>query len=193
MKTSYLTANDIDLLAAAQDGDTLAATVLYRRYLPLIHATARTFFTRDRDELIAVIRFAFWEAVGRYDKSRSVPVAGYLKTQLRYAAWNACAKRTRTDQRESGGDTDTLPLAAPPREQPDATYDRNQLYRALHAALLTLPQRQHRVIYDLFFTQQTRAELARELHCTPQAISALKRRALDALRQKLAAYTPNKP
>ena len=59
MKTSYLTASDIDLVTAAQDGDMLAATVLYRRYLPLIHATARTFFTRDRDELLAVIRFAF--------------------------------------------------------------------------------------------------------------------------------------
>ena len=139
MKTSYLTANDIDLVTAAQDGDTLAATELYRRYLSLIHATARTFFTRDRDELLAVIRFAFWEAVGRYDKSRGVPVAGYLKAQLRYAAWNACAKRARTEQRENGG------------------------------------------------------ELARELHCTSQAISALKRRALNALRQKLAAYAPDKP
>lgn len=192
MKTSYLTANDIDLLTAAQDGDTLAATVLYRRYLPLMHATARTFFTRDRDELLAVIRFAFWDAVDRYDKNRGVPVAGYLKTQLRYAAWNACAKRARTDQRESGGDTDALPLAAPSREQPDAMYDRKQIYRALHAALLTLPQRQRRVIYALFFTQQTRGELARELHCTPQAISALKRRALDALRRQLAAYAPDK-
>ena len=193
MKTSYLTAKDIDLMTAAQAGDTLAATVLYHRYLPLIHATARTFFTRDRDELLAVIRFAFWKAVGRYDKSRSVPVAGYLKTQLRYAAWNACAKRARTEQRESGGDTDTLPLSAPPREQPDVTYDRKELYRALHAALLTLPQRQRHVIYGLFFRQQTRGELARELHCTSQAISALKRRALDALRQKLAAYAPDKP
>ncbi len=193
MKTSYLTANDIDLVTAAQDGDMLAATELYRRYLPLIHATARTFFTRDRDELLAVIRFAFWEAVGRYDKSRGVPVAGYLKTQLHYAAWNACAKRTRTEQRENGGNTDTLPLSAPPREQPDATYDRNRLYRALHAALLTLPQRQRHVIYGLFFRQQTRAELARELRCTPQAISALKRRALDALRRKLAAYASDKP
>ena len=193
METSYLTANDIDLMTAAQDGDAIAATVLYRRYLPLIHATARTFFTRDRDELLAVIRFAFWEAVGRYDKSRGVPVAGYLKAQLRYAAWNACAKHAHTEQRENGGDTDTLPLSAPPREQPDATYDRNQLSRALHAALLTLPQRQRRVIYGLFFRQQTRGELARELHCTPQAISALKRRALDALRRKLAAYAPDKP
>lgn len=193
METSYLTANDIDLVTAAQDGDTLAATVLYRRYLPLMHATARTFFTRDRDELLAVIRFAFWEAVGHYDKNRGVPVAGYLKTQLSYAAWNACAKRTRTDQRESGGDTDTLPLSAPPREQPDVTYDRKELYRALHAALRTLPQRQRHVIYGLFFRQQTRAELARELHCTPQAISAIKRRALDALRRKLAAYAPDKP
>ncbi|MDU3215253.1 MAG: sigma-70 family RNA polymerase sigma factor [Negativicoccus succinicivorans] len=193
MKTSYLTANDIDLVTAAQAGDTLAATVLYRRDLPLIHATARTFFTRDRDELLAVIRFAFWKAVGRYDKSRRVPVAGYLKTQLHYAAWNACAKHAHTEQRENGGDTDTLPLSAPPREQPDATYARNQLYRALHAALLTLPQRQRHVIYGLFFRQQTRGELARELHCTPQAISALKRRALDALRRKLAAYAPDKP
>lgn len=193
MKISYLTANDINLVTAAQDGDTLAATELYRRYLPLIHATARTFFTRDRDELLAVIRFAFWEAVGRYDKSRGVPVAGYLKTQLRYAAWNACAKQTRTDQRESGGDTDTLPLSAPSREQPDATFDRKQIYRALRAALLTLPPHQRCVIDGLFFRQQTRGELARELHCTPQAISALKRRALDALRQKLAAYTPDKP
>lgn len=193
MKTSYLTANDIDLMTAAQDGDTLAATVLYRRYLPLMHATARTFFTRDRDELLAVIRFTFWEAVGRYDKNRGVPVAGYLKAQLRYAAWNACAKHTRTDQQESGGDTDTLPLSAPPREQPAAMYDRKQIYRALHAALLTLPQRQRRVIYGLFFTQQTRGELARELHCTPQAISALKRRALDALRRQLAVSAPDKP
>lgn len=192
MKTSYLTANDIDLVTAAQDGDTLAATVLYRRYLPLMHATARSFFTRDRDELLAVIRFAFWKAVGRYDKNRGVPVAGYLKAQLRYAAWNACAKRARTDQRESGGDTDTLPLSAPPREQPDAMYDRKQIYRALHNALLSLPQRQRHVIYGLFFRQQTRAELARELHCTPQAISALKRRALDALRRQLAAYASDK-
>lgn len=193
MKTSYLTANDIDLVTAAQDGDAIAATVLYRRYLPLMHATARSFFTRDRDELLAVIRFAFWDAVGRYDKNRGVPVAGYLKKRLHYAAWNACAKHTRTDQRESGGDTDTLPLAAPSREQPDATYDRKQLYRALHDALLTLPQRQRRVIGGIFFRQQTRAELARELHCTPQAISALKRRALDALRRQLAAYAPDKP
>ena len=170
METSYLTANDIDLMTAAQDGDAIAATVLYRRYLPLIHATARTFFTRDRDELLAVIRFAFWDA-----------------------AWNACAKHARTDQRANGGDTDTLPLSAPPREQPDVTYDRKELYRALHAALLTLPQRQRRVIYGVFFRQQTRGELARELHCTPQAISALKRRALDALRRKLAAYAPDKP
>ncbi|MDU4641547.1 MAG: sigma-70 family RNA polymerase sigma factor [Negativicoccus massiliensis] len=193
MKTSYLTAKDIDLMTAAQAGDTLAATVLYHRYLPLIHATARTFFTRDRDELLAVIRFAFWKAVGRYDKNRGVPVAGYLKTQLRYAAWNACAKHARTDQRENGGDTDTLPLSAPPREQPDVTYDRKELYRALHAALLTLPQRQRHVIYGLFFRQQTRGELARELHCTSQAISALKRRALAVLRRKLAAYATDKP
>lgn len=193
MKTSYLTAKDIDLVTAAQAGDTLAATVLYHRYLPLIHATARTFFTRDRDELLAVIRFAFWKAVGRYDKNRGVPVAGYLKTQLRYAAWNACAKHARTDQRENGGDTDTLPLSAPPREQPDVTYDRKELYRALHAALLTLPQRQRHVIYGLFFRQQTRGELARELHCTSQAISALKRRALAVLRRKLAAYATDKP
>lgn len=193
MKTSYLTAKDIDLMTAAQAGDTLAATVLYHRYLPLIHATARTFFTRDRDELLAVIRFAFWKAVGRYDKNRGVPVAGYLKTQLRYAAWNACAKHARTEQRENGGDTDTLPLSAPPREQPDVTYDRKELYRALHAALLTLPQRQRHVIYGLFFRQQTRGELARELHCTSQAISALKRRALAVLRRKLAAYATDKP
>ena len=193
METSYLTANDIDLVTAAQDGDMLAATELYRRYLPRIHATARTFFTRDRDKLLAVIRFAFWEAVGRYDKNRGVPVAGYLKTRLRYAAWNACAKRARTDQRESGSDTDALPLAALSREQPDATYDRKQIYRELHAALLSLPQRQRRVIYGLFFTQQTRGELARELHCTPQAISALKRRAFNALRRKLAAYASDKP
>ena len=92
METSYLTANDIDLMTAAQDGDAIAATVLYRRYLPLIHATARTFFTRDRDELLAVIRFAFWEAVGRYDKSRGVPVAGYLKTQPGMPARNTPAR-----------------------------------------------------------------------------------------------------
>jgi len=176
-----------DLAAAARRGDREALQALYGRYRPLLAGVV----ARVRPPLPAGVEPGdleqeaaqqFCELVRAFDPDRGVNLTTYLQKALKWRV----ASFLRAEARRAGHlpleSADLSRLADEMAVSPSPERASPRLARALRQ----LSPRQRAVIAGLYWRERTAGEMARELGVTPQAVTALRRRAEAAIREELS-------
>jgi len=176
------------LIGLAQGGDRAALAALVESYRPLMASAARSsrpakrLPTVDDDDLRQEAAKAFIELVREY-RADLGPAGVYLKRKL---AWRL-ANYVRAERRRSGLRC-ALPSRPPTsaRGKPAPAAPGTRLAGVhLQALLRRLTPRQRAVIHKHHWEDKNTAEVARELGVTLQAVTALRRRAEQALKRGL--------
>lgn len=169
------------LLLAARTGDIVAYGQLYSRHVRLARNLARR-YTRQEADAADVVSEAF---TGLYSalvggRGPADNVRGYLAVSIR----NAAATLSRRSQRLSP--TDDHQVLERPMEMPEDPLTPEQT-DVLRAAWADLQPRWRYILWELEIQGRKPAEIAREIGMSPNAVSALAKRARQGLRAAVVA------
>ncbi|MBR1662240.1 MAG: sigma-70 family RNA polymerase sigma factor, partial [Acidaminococcaceae bacterium] len=89
------------------------------------------------------------------------------------------------DEASSGGAVTWNRFAAPPADEPEQNLLLQERSGQLKEAMEQLTPRERDVILSLYFERKSIDETANAFHCTRQAVSKVKRKALGKLRRRL--------
>ena len=179
-----------ELLCRAQQGDAGAMDALITKYQPLLASLARRFREHlnghpaiDRDDLRQEGARQFVELAQEYAAERGVSFGVYLKNKLAWRMSNYLrAERRRTSQNRP---LDGAPLDHLCEEFRTAVHAGIENPR-LRSALRRLSPKQRGVISRIYWQEKTVAEIARADGISPQAVTALRRRAETSIREEIA-------
>ena len=182
----------LELVQQSQGGDEESFTEICRRFGGLVKKHAFQPHLRPvADEAQCQGWLAVAEAVKSYDPGSGVPVAGYIESKVRFALWNLFKRERRRWQTElaieqgSDDDDDQGGLLAMLAADDDvaATAERTELACELHAAILSLPERQRLAIVYTVLDDVALKEAACRLGVSLQAVHRLRERGLKNLRK----------
>ena len=173
------------LVDAARQGDSIALQRLYGCYRPLLRGIVAELRSRlpaglDPDDLAQETARHFCELVRAFDPAQGTNLTTYLQRKLRWRVVNflRAEKRRAGHLRLEAAQLDRLA-----EEMGHARHDDLASPR-LARALRRLSPRQRTVIAGIYWQERRAGELARQLGITPQAVTALRRRAEAALRRE---------
>lgn len=178
-----------ELVDKAQRGNLASLEALCRQFAGLLQKAASGQHLRTvAEDALSVTRQSFFEAVKSYRVGGSVPFAGYAKSKVRFAVWNFFKRQCRLWQNEMGLESGEweeegeaareIAGAADTAAEAEA---RLLLGKAL-AIMKTLPDRQRRVMFYTVFCGYDLSRTAALLGISPQAAHALKKRAVNFLK-----------
>lgn len=175
------TTTDRSPLVALSCGDATAWEDTVRRYEGLLRSSARSVLRGDADVDEAVQRT--WVLLFRYaDRIHdSVCLPGWLATTARREALAVLRSQHRSVPTE-----DIADRISPIEADLAAELIRQELSRALEAAVDTLPVTQRRVVRAMLREEQSYDALSRELDIPRGSLGPLRGRAVKALRAQLA-------
>lgn len=201
MASSNVLAISDELVVAAGDGDESALTQLWDACSPIIDDVLR-YYRRggnpDLDDVVQEAAVIFLNTV-RTSPSRSswLPTvsitdqfANALTRSLRWRLYNYLRRERRRRGRVVQADEQSLELAL--ARAASGVAPKGVAGRQLSRAIERLSPRQRAVVTGLYDRELDVAELARELEVSPQAVTALHRRALAKLRGALAGQESRK-
>ncbi|MFJ4167782.1 sigma-70 family RNA polymerase sigma factor [Microbacterium sp. NPDC089698] len=165
---------DAELLSAVRDGEKRAYGVLWGRHSHAARHYANRFFPSRADDLISESFLAIYQQVTTTDAGPRFAFRSYLKAVMRNTAirWSKDEEQfIPTDELDAIDGRDALSIAETDNEAGDVL-----------AALQALPERWQRVLWLAEVAEAGRTEIARELKITPNAVSALQRRARTGLK-----------
>lgn len=172
---------DEALLARFARGDQAAARELVSRHLPRVFATASRMLG-DRTEAEDIAQEAMlrlWKIAPDWQTGRA-----QVSTWLYRVASNLCIdrirRRSRIDPREAPDRADDAPGS-------EAQLQTRARSRALHAALVELPERQRLAIMLRHFEGHTNPDIAARLEVSVDAVESLLARGRRTLSKKLAS------
>lgn len=177
-----------DLLLRARTGDAQALAELWDACTPVVEASLR----RNQagravaDDLAQEAALHFLQHV-RSSTGDGAAFAESLGRLLRWRVHNFLRRERRRGAREHAVDLASLESTLAKRAA--GASDAGPPGIAVRNALGRLTPRQRAVIAGLYFQDRTVAALAHENGVTPQAITALHRRALEVLRKVLEETT----
>ena len=184
----------LELVQQSQGGDEESFTEICRRFGGLVKKHAFQPHLRPvADEAQCQGWLAVAEAVKSYDSGSGVPVAGYIESKVRFALWNLFKRERRRWQTElaleQGHDDDDeqggLLAVIVADDDVAAMAERTELARELHAAILSLPERQRLAIVYTVLDDVALKEAACRLGVSLQAVHSLRERGLKNLRKTL--------
>ena len=180
------------LAVAAVAGDRAATEALFGLYQPLLKATTAEVVRRGLpsgvgpDDVAQEAGRQFCELLRAYDLTGGVNLTTYLQRKLKWRVLNFLRAERRRASHAPLGASITERLADELARAPDEGLEDPRLGRALRR----LSPRQRSVVAGLYWRDRTARELARDLGVTPQAVTALGRRAIESLRRDLAGRAP---
>ena len=203
--------DDQELIALYQRGSMLALTEILNRYEPLLinYANRNHTLPIGREEILHHLTVIMIEALQTYDQDSGIPLAGYLKSKIKYGHWNLFQKARKVWQHEVIPDTSSShspasepslldgdqeishtdgslhPLTPSVEEMVLGNYYHQALYHKLRLALHALNQQDKALIHDIYLEDLSMAEVARRAHCTRQNINYRHHKILNHLRQML--------
>jgi RNA polymerase sigma-70 factor (ECF subfamily) len=171
------------LMAAAQDGDRAAYTLLLQEILPFVRGIIRRHHaTPDRvDDVVQDVLLCVHRVRHTYDPSR--PFRHWVAAIARRRSIDALRRRTRIDavERAAGEDYETFPDPQANREM-EATQDAGVLKDAVAA----LPLGQRRAVELLRLQELSLADAARASGQSEGALKVSLHRAIRGLRKILS-------
>lgn len=174
-------------LAAAKRGDEAAFARLLKDYGGLLAKAAhQRHLSPIAEEAEATARVSFWAALKSYDEGRGVPFPGWAKAKV-YGDLRTLFKQSRRRWRREvlsmGGRDEGEGERRDRRGAPDPALFAIEEDDAFADRLRDLAPRQRALLALLYDEDLTESEAARRLNISQQAASAMKRRALQKLRQ----------
>lgn len=179
------------LAAQGQRGDAAAREELCRRFAPLVYKTAgRTAITVSYEDAVQNAWLAFLEAIRDYDPAAGVPFAGYAKSCVRYAVWNAHKRQIRRLNREQPleqpvGEEETLLDLLAASDDPAAEVERKDSLRQVLRIVGELPVRQREALTETVLRGRTLQQAAASLRISYQAVFKLRGRALRRIGREM--------
>jgi len=176
--------NDLALLAV---DDEAALTELYNHFFPLAYKYLLSRVRNDdiADDLISNVFMKMYEHLSEFD-----PQKASFSTWLTRIEENEVRmylrSRGRRDERETEWDEDYDPPAQE-ETQPEKQVLQKERAQELRAAIMTLPDRERRIIEMTYWLNLTPKEIAESLEMTPNHVSVSLRRAKQMLRERLSA------
>ncbi|MBL8385467.1 MAG: sigma-70 family RNA polymerase sigma factor [Burkholderiales bacterium] len=173
------------LLADVARGDDAALAALYDRTAARLYGVALRFVRKPEaaEEIVADVFVQAWKTAATYSRERGHPLAWLLVM----ARSRALDHLRRLDPALPHADPPAL-AEADPAGDPQELLAAARAGDALHGALAQLPAVQRQVIGLAFFQGMTHSEIAAHLRLPLGTVKSHARRALAALRARLAAW-----
>ncbi len=189
-----------DVLRAARRGDDSALHLIWNACQPVLDDVVRRCHpasSAEADDLVqeAAIAVLSFIQQGEADHSSTTCSETYavqtaLERAIRWRLYNYVRRERKRGRRLLSTDEQSLERALA-HSGARAGVPSPLPGRRVARALETLSPRQRAVVNGLYFRDQSVATLSRELQVTPQAVTALHRRALATLRNALGMTEPS--
>jgi len=167
---------DGELVLLTRGGSTEAYAVLFRRHVPLLRAAARRFVrAADVDDVVAEAFATTFDQLKR-GRGPTTSVRAYLLTVVRHEAGRRAVRERPLVP------VDDIEVWAARFAGVEADLDHDEVGRAFRR----LPARWQRLLWQLEIEGRRPRDLADELGLTPNAVSALGKRARAGLRRAYA-------
>jgi RNA polymerase sigma-70 factor (ECF subfamily) len=152
---------DATLLKRARAGDAAAFSTLYERHAAAAYAVARRMLHNPTaaQDVVQEAFLSLWRTDGYRPERGSL--RNFLLAIVRNRALDALRKDRHRSAKECSDDTVASRLAAV--ERTDDEVERRDTLRLLRAALITLPDAQHRALDLAFFGGLSSSEIAQQL------------------------------
>jgi RNA polymerase sigma-70 factor, ECF subfamily len=172
-------ASDEDLMLRVARGDERAFRILSRRYAARSYGLARriTANNADAEEIVQEAMLRVWVNAPRWRRMAA------FRTWLYRVIVNLCLNRRR---RKPFAALDEAGDPADPAPNASERLEKNEVDRAVAAAIAELPERQRAAIVLTYHEDLSNAETAAVLDTTVSSVEALLVRAKRTLRAKLA-------
>lgn len=168
------TRDDAELIRALRENDKAAFEELWRRHSGAARRYALRVFPANAEDLVSESFLAVYQQITQTDKGPQFAFRSYLKTVIRNTAiaWKVESEHVITTEF-----VDDVSLA-------DGLHALEQKVKKedVIEAFQSLPERWQRLLWLTEVTETKRPEIARELGISPNAVSALQRRARAGLR-----------
>ena len=176
----------VHLALRAQSGDAAATAALLERYRPLLASVTRRWWRGlptgvERADVEQEASKCLCELILAYDPARGSPLGAFLKASLGWRVSHFLRAEARRARHGRLDDLDVEEIADSVVVDPTPGIANPRVARALRR----LSPRQRGVIAGIFWRDRTTKELAAELSVTPQAVTALRRRAEQVIREEL--------
>lgn len=146
-------------------------------------------YSRNRSEDVrAEAWLAVVEAMNSYDLTKGVPLAGYVKSRVKFAVWNMIKKQQRQWQHEiTMENTNDQTLLDTLASNTNVAKEVEQIFlvEKLRAAISKLTDHQRIAVIKTVICNYGQTETAATLGVTPQAVFNLRTRGLANLRKIL--------
>jgi len=187
----------VELMLAYQAGEESAFDRLVERYAADVYALLTRFLgpVARREDLVQEVFLRVIRARRRYRPSAR------FSTWLYRIAFNLCANERA---RRASGERSLEALAGGAGEEPaawleggapepSAKLEKEDLVRAVRAAIAALPERQRMALILARYDELPYVEIAEVLETTEKAIKSMVHRAREKLRASLAPYLQEEP
>lgn len=181
---------DLALMVRVGAGDHAAFRTLVERHQDAVVGTVAKMLGNpaDAEDIAQQVFLRVWRHAKQYRPEAKFTT--YLFTIARNLVFNETRRRSRrrevsTDERE---ESSHLQVAADPAGQPDAELLRDELQRAVDAAIAALPEVQRMAVVLRRFEQMPYEEIAVVLDLSLPAVKSLLFRARATLRDSLRDY-----
>jgi RNA polymerase sigma factor (sigma-70 family) len=173
------TRSDAELLRALRGGDRHAYAALWRRHSKPAHRYARRLIPGQSEDLVSASFLSIYQQVTGTEKGPEFAFRSYLYAVIRNTAirWRRDADRLVFNNVDVDVVVDEVDL-----RDGISVMEQELEVAEVAAAFQGLPDRWRRVLWLTEIVQAGRPEIARQLGITPNAVSALQRRARMGLK-----------
>ncbi|WP_217181956.1 sigma-70 family RNA polymerase sigma factor [Streptomyces sp. AC495_CC817] len=166
--------SDAELIRELRDGDRLAYVALWERHVGAALRYAHRLQPSRAEDLVSEAFLAIYQQVTTTPKGPQFAFRSYLKAVIRNISIRWRADDTRIDDTAEADRVDMRDALSLVARESDAG--------ELLDAFLELPERWQRVLWLAEVADTPRPEIARQLGLSPNAVSALQRRARSGLK-----------
>jgi len=175
--------DEIKLIEEFKQGDKSAFRQLVEKYQDSVINVSYQFL-RNKEEAEEVAQDVFLKV---YLSSGSYQPKSKFSTWLFRIVVNSCLNKLRDKKKFSSLQLEEN-FPAPANDQPDKSYEQEELKRMVRSAIDSLPENQRTVILLNQYEELSYQDMARILDCSVSAIESRLFRAKESLKNKLAGY-----
>jgi RNA polymerase sigma factor (sigma-70 family) len=142
-----------------------------------------------RQDLEGEIYFRYCQLLAAYDPERGIPLRAYLVRKLISSVYTFARSQWRRRNHEVSLDGDSELAEQPDPNASGSTWDqelqKQELRKALPAAIAGLPQRQRQVVIWRYYESRSFEEIGEMLGVVPATVRSLLRHGLNNLRRQV--------
>lgn len=189
-QTAVRSVSDMELISSFNAGDSVSFTLLFERYLPLIHKLEHQYYFQDIDaeDWEQESRIVLMRTIRRYSASRGVAFSYFFKLSLQNHAYDIirrenAAKRIQADQKI---DIDDAQCGDELVDAGCCTPDELVICHECIKEFIASCSPTERCMFALIHAGQTPQEVARFMHCDLRRVTSALDRCHHKLQKRLA-------